>query len=247
VSCETAPDAAGCATNVVDAFQGCLRGSGSTCAGYEGLASAQDLARSPYADVEAELLALEASGALVATPDVYARIRDDLAAIRSAYPTVRGIEARASWDPSALLIGFDAAGKAMVDAGTYDDWTCPNALYGLTSATFAFSGYYVLEFSHRMNPLLLATAYTHLPHVTNAGPNAIFGDGDDVCAAIGGSTYTYVFDSGSGDCPAGCISHTYWGFKTSASGGITSLGTWSRGDGTSPPWLVASEECTRWL
>ncbi|MCC6764094.1 MAG: hypothetical protein IT293_05470 [Deltaproteobacteria bacterium] len=243
--CATAPDLAECAANVADGFQQCLRSSVSGCEGYEGLASAAALALSPYPVAEAEQLALEASGAFVAAPDVYTRIRDDLAAIRSAYPEVRGIEAFESWRANELLVSFDDAGKAMVDAGTYDAWACQNTRYGLTSISPSIPSFYVLEFSHRMNAPLLASEYAGLSHVTSAEPNSIFGDHSDVCAAIAGTTYTYVFDEGSGDCPSGCIDHTYWGFATTSTGSITSLGTWSRGD-SPPPWFVASG-CVRWL
>jgi len=247
--CETAADAAGCIVGAVSAFHACLGASdASACTDYRGLASAEALARSPYSDAEAEVLALEASGAFVAAPDVYARIRDDLDAIRRAHGEVAGIAARASWNPNELLVSFDAEGKTMVDAGTYADWTCLNLLYDLTSTRpLTFGSSFVLEFAHRMNSPLLAAEYARLPHVTGAGSNSLIGDGDDVCAAIDGSTYTYVFDAGSGDCLSGCIDHTYWGFTTSPSGAITSLGTWSRGEGEAPAWFVANGACTRWL
>lgn len=50
----------------------------------------------------------------------------------------------------------------------------------------------------------------------------------------------FIFDAGSGDCPSGCIDHTYWGFSTDAAGNITYLGT---GD-TLPIWMP---DCMEWL
>ena len=76
----------------------------------------------------------------------------------------------------------------------------------------------------------------------------MMGDGDDVCLLIDRTKHFYVFDAGSGDCPAGCIDHTYWGFAIDVKGQITVLGTWERrlGD-TEPGWLQALSACRRWL
>ncbi len=60
-------------------------------------------------------------------------------------------------------------------------------------------------------------------------------------------TYSYVFDQGSGDCPAGCINHDYKGFQTDGQpGGITSLGAFSN-QSPAPAWFTALSACTKWL
>ena len=51
----------------------------------KGLCAPAEIALSPMADGEAEMLALEATGALVAPASVYDRIGSDLKAIRAGY------------------------------------------------------------------------------------------------------------------------------------------------------------------
>jgi len=140
-----------------------------------------------------------------------------------------------------VTIGFDRQGSAAVMAGTYTDWDCPNELYGVSSLEpfLRFVEFFVLHYTHRLNIPLLGTEYAALPHVMSVGPSAFAGDGNDVCASFDGDTFSYVFDAADGDCPAGCIEHTYSGFSTSASGEITSLGTWTKGDGDPPSWCTS--------
>jgi hypothetical protein len=223
-------------------------GGGAACDGFQGQATASEIAASPYPDQEAEVLALEASGKLVAPKDVYQRIVTDLALIRGQNAQVQNIGAMASWVPGELLMGFDAAGLAAVSNGTYTDWDCPNALYGMSGAEPG-SSYVLLHFDHRFNVPLLAKDYKALPHAQYAEPNGFGGDGNDVCVSIEGSaTYHYVFDAGSGDCPAGCIEHTYWGFTTEGSPvKVTSLGTFSNAQGVVPAWYSGLAACTQWL
>jgi hypothetical protein len=247
--CQSSADPRGCVERVVSDFYACLRGAGGTgsCADYGGLATPGEIAQSPFPNAEAEVLAIEASGEVVAPMQAYTRIVGDLAAIRASNPAVRDIRAQGSWVPDELIIGFDEQGKAAVAAGTYADWDCPNALYGMSSIE-SHALFVLLHYDHMFNAPLLTAAYAVLPHVTYAEPNGIFGDGDDVCVSFNGQTYSYVFDAGSGDCLAGCIDHTYWGFSTSGTPGeITSLGTWSKASGNPPPWFMALNACTKWL
>jgi hypothetical protein len=59
--------------------------------------------------------------------------------------------------------------------------------------------FFVLHLAHRFTAPLLDAEYAALPHVMTIGPDAIVGDGDDVCASFEGDTYSYVFDAGSGE------------------------------------------------
>jgi hypothetical protein len=196
------------------------------CNAYKGLATPAEIALSPRADVEAEMLALEATGVLVAPTSVYDRIVSDLKAIRAGYPQVAGIQAMPSWAPHDLLVGMDEGGLAAVQASSYIDWKCPNELYGVKSID-VHSSFVILELKGRFFIPLLEGEYASLPHVTYAEPNSVLGDGNDVCVSLDSATYSYIFDAGSGDCEAGCINHTYWGFSTDANGMITILGSWS--------------------
>jgi hypothetical protein len=218
---------------------------GERCEGYQGQADAADIAQSPRADAEAEVLAIEASGRLVAPQSIYDRIVSDLAAIRLGHPQVAGIKARPSWRPVHLLVGFDAEGKAAVDAETYRAWDCANARYGLVRRR-ASSTYVLLESPHRFHAALLAQEYGRLPHVDYAEPDAAGGDGDDLCVSTDGDTYHYVIQTGSGDCPSGCTAHTTWGFTTrGAPVEITEEPSFK--DGPPPAWFTALADCTSWL
>ncbi len=245
--CLSAADPLGCGRNTADTFFHCLRDGDSTSCAANGIGIPAEIAQSPFPVTEAEMLAIEASGGLVAPASVYERIAGDLAVIRAGNAEIHGIEARPSWVPEDLILIFDDEGKAAVAAGTYTAWDCLNARYGMTAIT-QHSFFVVLRFAHRFNAPVLAAVYGMLPHVTSVSADGAFGDGNDVCVAIDGDRYHYVFDAGSGDCLSGCIDHTYWGFTTSGpSGAVTHLGTWSRGEGDRPPWLTALGACTAWL
>lgn len=218
------------------------------CTNYQGQGTDAAIALSPFADKEAEVLAIEASGEIVAPKHVYEHILSDLTLIRSQNSSVQGISAMVSWAPDDLLMGFDAEGLSAVQAGTYTDWNCANTYYDLLGKE-AHPSFVLLHFDHLFNAPLLASEYAKFSHVDYAEPNGIIGDGNDVCVSIENDTkYNYVFDAGSGDCPAGCISHQYWGFSTEGDPVmLTALGTYVKGQGNPPAWLNALAECTKWL
>ncbi len=182
------------------------------CSRYNGLATREQIARSPLPDAEAEVLAIELSDGLVAPPDVYQRIVNDLAAIRSTNSQLVNLHATPSWSPDDILVEFDRQGAAAVTASTYSDWNCANDLHGVSSPPKLFQGptgrFFVdLQFAHRFNAPLLATQYASLPHVLDVSLlDRAGGDGNDVCASVTGDTYNYIFDAGGGDCPAGAES-----------------------------------------
>jgi hypothetical protein len=216
------------------------------CDGYQGQAPLADIDLSPYPDMESEVLAIEASGKLVAPQHVYERINADLQAIRAQNAQVQAITAMPSWVPEQVGLLFDAAGLAAVQNGTYTAWDCPNAWYGLKDKMVVPS-LVVLTFHHRFHAELLAKEYAMLPNVKSASPNGQVGDGNDVCVSFDQETYNYVFDAGSGDCEAGCINHTYWGFTTKGTPvTITPLGTFST-PAPQPDWFKALGACTKWL
>lgn len=220
-------------------------GAVNPCADYVGQATSAELAASPMFDEESELLALEAGGKVVASEHIYDRIVFDLSAIKATTPAVQNIHAMPSWSATDLFLAFDDVGFAAVKDGTYSDWNCANAWYGFQSADTATANV-LAHFSHRMNPELLAQEYDMFPHISLAGPNGLVGDGDDICVSIeGDKTYHYIFDHGEGDCPAGCISHTYWGFTTDGTS-VTPLGTFTNQD-PAPAWFSGLSACTKWL
>jgi hypothetical protein len=162
----------------------------------------------------------------------------DVAAIRDAYPDVATITPLNRADPSRVLVLFDDATVDDVAAGLYTGWDCPNALYGVTGIGEPRFGGVTITFEGRFEPLILATAYENLPGVTSAGASVGIGDGNDISIDVEGDSYHWIFSQGSGDCPAGCISRTYWGFTTNAAGDITYQGT-SEDDSLDQTWLDA--------
>jgi hypothetical protein len=209
--------------------------------------------QAPKTNAESEQLTLEATGALIAPQPVSERVVTELELIRTGYPAVAGIKALPRWHLQKLLIGFDGPGWTAVQGGTYTAWDTLNSSYGVTNIDSSFlapSKVVVLTFAVPYNMPLLAPEYAKLPNVLYAEPNGIVGDGSDVCLSIDGDSHFFIFDAASGDCPAGCTQHTYWGFVVTPNSEITKLGTWD--DSTvsvEPAWLSdpPAPACTKWL
>ncbi len=205
-------------------------------------------------NAEAELLTLEATGALLAPPNVCDRVDAELKAIRAAYPATVNIRAWPSWSWQTLIIGFDVTGSNAVKAGTYTAWDALNKTYGVTVidtshidplgvVQLTFTGQYLY------NIPLLSGEYANLPNVRYATPNFLIGDGSDVCLSINGDNHFFIFDAASGvDCLAGCSQHTYWGYNVAIDGSITALGTWEFGPWyVQPALMIGSPTCGAWL
>jgi hypothetical protein len=205
--------------------------------------------KTPKPNAEAEQLSLEATGALIAPQPVYERVVNELNVIRTTYPPFADIAAIPSWSLQNLILGFDDAGRVAVQEGIYTAWDVLNNSYGVTQISLLGSaGAVAITFAGRYNMPLLAGEYAKLSHVQYAEPDYIVGDGNDVCLSIDGETHFFIFDAGSGDCPAGCIQHTYWAFAATVDSGITVLGTWDNSSGNAqPPWLLDLPACRAWL
>lgn len=202
---------------------------------------------------ESDQLVLEATGAFVPPSDLSSQVAAELAAIRSAYPEVSGIYAMPSWSMTSLLGSFEDDTYAAYQSGSYTAWDELNERFGLTRVDILSEhlGIFALRFSAWYNAPLLAAEYAAVPGLEHMDPNYIGGDGDDVCLCIDGDAHVYVFDEGTGDCPAGCIEHTYWGFRVRVEGStatIEALGRWEANYGEEKPeWLERRASCTRWL
>ncbi len=220
--------------------------------GYKGMTTSAQIAQTPQLNAEAEVLTLEATGALIAPLEVYVRVDRELKLIRSLYPVVSNIVARPSWVPNNLMVGFDSTGISEMQQKTYVAWNDVNKLYGVSKVEInQISGgrFALLTFKGRFNMPLLAREYAKFEHVKYAEPNGYGGGGNDVCLQISGATHFYVFNAGSGDCPSGCINHAYWGFSVDNLGGITVLGTWrpSASNASLPKWFQGLSSCRSWL
>ncbi len=222
-----------------DAFTGHEITVSPLCQSFVPLTSLDALALSPRPDADAELLALEVSGALVAPTDVYARIATDLSAIRSASPELATIHVRPKFAPSVLVVGLNSDGVLKLVAGGYSAWLCQNEVYRVTLADARPYGA-DLHFGARYNMPLLVTAYASLPNVTVVEPLWIVGPSDDVCAVKSGTTMSYVFRTVSATGPA-----TLRGYRMEGNGTLIDLGTVV--EGQTKPWLTELAGCLAWL
>ncbi len=170
-------------------------------------------------EVEAQMLAIEAANSVVAAPELSARIERDLGAIRLAFPATEHIRARPRWEPTSLLVGIEPAVREKVLARTYGHWDAANRAYEIREIDTRMLqsgdlGIVILRFAQAINAPKIANEYAALTGISYAEPDTAAGDGPDICLVQHGSTNIYVFDDASGDCPSGCIEHTYTAYST---------------------------------
>jgi hypothetical protein len=219
------------------------------CSDYMGRATPEQTAMTPLADAEAELLAIEASGEIVAPPALHDRIVGELAAIRGGEPGLADVLVWPDWSPSAIVVSLDEEGMAAYDAGTYQDWDCPNALYHVMEIEpGGLFGAFTVRFAGLYDVNQVLEDYLVVEHVEHAEIEPSGGDASDVCLSIDGDLHTYIFDDARGDCPAGCTEHLYTGFTVDIDGTITPLGSFDPAEPVPvPAWFEAAESCTMWL
>lgn len=235
-------------TEPVDA--GFVGPAGSPCEFLAARATQADLAKTPRASGDAEWLAIELSGALLAPDDVYADIEADLTAIRAAHPEVSDLHAVPRW-ASGMIMKLNPQMAAGLDDGGPFPWDCLNAYYGGTTTGLlrAVGPFGIVSFAPRMNSDLLVPDYGAVSGVVYAESDIVGGDGNDICVVGENGGRVYIFDRGSGDCLAGCSEHVYYGFRVDPSG-VTDLGSWDSQDAgtrTPPNWVTDRPECKKHL
>ncbi len=202
---------------------------------------------------ESDQLVLEATGAFVPAGELSSQVAAELEVIRTAYAEVAGIYAMPSWSMTSILGSLEDDAYAAYQSQSYTAWNELNKRFGLTRVEILSEdlGIFALRFSAHYNAPLLAVEYAAVPGLRYAEPNFVGGDGDDVCLCFDGDAHVYVFDQGTGDCPAGCIEHTYWGVRVRVEGAtaaIEPLGRWEADYvGEKPEWLQGLCDGTRWL
>lgn len=210
------------------------------------LASAGELASTPRADVNLELLALKLSpGKIVADQAIYERVVRDVGAIRAMQPALATIAFFPRTDGRSVDLQVSLATGMQMQAGTYHAWDCLNDAYGAAMpfdflrvgnaddefVSFKLKGIYATD--------RLAMEYARLPGVLTVDGNNLEGDGPTICATTGDATWHYVFDAAGGDCPAGCTTHAYQHFTTEPGGAVTALESWGTESQTPQPAWVA--------
>lgn len=170
--------------------------------------------------IDAELLAMELSGALRPPPELYDQLYDDLTAIRQAFPDMNSICHRARWAPGELLVTLTAGAWEQFQSGNYHGLDDLNAQYGPVEITILASFMHLLslQFEEWYNPEYLAPLYAAAEGVVSARPDLKLGDGSDIQVSLP----VYTFKLGMDDCASGCEFEHFWVFEVSE-GSVTLL------------------------
>ena len=194
-----------------------------------GLPSAAEIAATPRADQNLELLALRIAGGIVADQGTYDRVVRDVGAIRELDDRVAGIQYFPQGDGKSIGLAPDAATYTAMHAGQYRAWDCLNQTYVVTDTVFQdakppFEANVYLTLKGIYDITTVVMQYGALVGVKafDNGPDG--GDGPTICVTRESDVWHYVFDQAGGDCPSGCTEHTYYHFTTTAAGVIASLG-----------------------
>jgi hypothetical protein len=207
------------------------------------LATDDELALTPREDANLEALALVTTGRVVASQESYDRVIQDVAALRLARPDLREIGFRPALG-QGLVVRADEITMSKIAAGSYEAWDCLNRRFRVVDMTVGTDimgapDRVRLKFDGVYDVPLLAERYAGLPDIEDASEEILVGDGSTLCLTPGESTWHYVVDQGSGDCPAGCIDHDYHYFVSTAEGMVTPSGSWtSRSGEPAPPWVT---------
>jgi hypothetical protein len=192
-----------------------------------GVPSAQQIASTPRANPNLELLALKLSTGIVADQAIYDRVVRDVSAIQTQDSTVAGIGYFPRNDGRSLELSVDQPTFDQMRDHSYQAWDCLNQAYILGNVNFgpgtlldvslSLKGIYELQ--------QVAAEYATLAGIKSAGPGGIGGgDGPTICVTPEGDVWHYVFDQAGGDCTAGCNEHQYFHFTTGSAGAVTNLG-----------------------
>lgn len=203
------------------------------------IGTAEELALTPRADPNLELLALEKlePESLVVSQPTYDRVASDVAAIRRMEPSLVEVGYRAASDGRTLQLEWSTAASAAFDDGQYTAWSCLNDAYGLKDFRTLPSGIeLVLKGTYDIDRVF--ELYRQLPEVTGGTPYLGGSDGPTICVTRAGDSYDYVFDDTGGNC-AVCEQHVGYHFQSTAAGQVTPIARWdSTTDAAVPAWFT---------
>jgi hypothetical protein len=139
-------------------------------------------------------------------------LRPVIAKARAAEPQLADLHARPAYDFKSLVV--QPSDPALLAAWKAGNLTSGNtavdlllADFGATGVSAVFQDYFQLDFARPLRMDRLATLLHALPGIRSSETNGTLGDGDDVRVETTTGGYLVTFDHGTGDCPAGCISH----------------------------------------
>ena len=143
----------------------------ATCASPQpcGSGNEADLAATPRADEQAELIALFIDRVIAARQGTYDRVRADLAAIRAGHPALADYSFSPKFDSQTLYLTIDFATLEAITTDHYPFWDCLNSRYGFVfnAAVPAGTDGYIetLRFSKRLFVPEIEDDYRALPGV----------------------------------------------------------------------------------
>jgi hypothetical protein len=234
------------------------------------------MARSPYPNAEAELMALFLDSTIVAQSNTYSEMERALTVFREQYATfdsawwfkpedyyhddrdwinVAQIQFRYPHYVGKLKIEFHDSIAQVVSDADYHDWDSLNAYYHLDSlqvyyGTFGIPA--ILFFHPRLDSKRLAVLYQALPGIWDVTTSTFRSDGSNLLPwRDTDGRICFLADLGWGDCPSSCIQHRYYYFKQRHVGFERNIfylvGSFQTGDPMPSWWDEISPAKQRWL
>jgi len=202
--------------------------------------SAEELALTPRADGNLELLALALEPErVVASQETYDRLVSDVGAIRALQPALAEVEYLAFDDGRHIQLEWSLAAAQAFGDGVYTAWDCLNGAYGLTGFS-AHDQTIDLDLEGNYNLSHVLERYEQLPGVTDGFYGGGSVDGPTICVLRDGARQDYVFDDTGGYCPTDCTEHHAYHFSSDAAGQLTALAEWDSTTGEPvPAWFGA--------
>jgi len=212
--------------------------TGDLCGVALAAAAAEDLATTPRADGNLELLAIRLSPGLTAQESEYERIVRDVAQIRSMEPRLSEVRHRARWDGQSLLLSVDRATYDAVDSGDYHAWDCLNTTLGVLESSHERLEMFdmslvTLKLEGTYNIDVVLGLYKALHGVIEADIGIVPAGGRTICVTDEDGTYQYAFDDGhvedDGEClwPEYCLEHIFDWFSTTPDGTVSKQSSWT--------------------
>jgi hypothetical protein len=196
-----------------------------------------EIAQTPRAEQNLELLALSLSAGLTADQAVYDRVVRDVQSIRSLQPQLADVTYHPAY-VNQIVVGASPDTLEEMDRGAYKTWDCLNQQYKLKSKRLG-SAFMVLQFDGIFDLEQLSVLYAALPEITYAEPDRIVGDASSIYVTRDTSEWHYVLDVASDDCEAGCINHQLYYFVTNDGGAAEYVADWLVAPDTQAPEWVA--------
>lgn len=205
------------------------------------LGTAEEVARTPRADTNLELLALALdAGQLTATQATYERVVADVGAIRASAPSLASLEYRGPHDGRSMLISFGERATEALGAGTYSAWDCLLEAYRveIQPVIDVFGGYApMISLGGIFDLPRVAELFGQLPDAT--AEISLNTEVRTLCAAREGERFAYVVDRTNGSCRSSCSGSARY-FASDAAGEIALLDIWvASDDEPAPDWFGA--------